>query len=133
MSKSNENRLDDLQNLEPSLEEFRASVVDGLSSPQKTLPCKFLYDERGSQIFDDICDLPEYYPTRTERRILERHARDIAAGIDAMTDGLWLGMYLSGDPVDLKQPMRLAAMYLAAAFPAHAEQFRKGFGVTPKG
>lgn len=79
MSKSNENRLDDLQNLEPSLEEFRASVVDGLSSPQKTLPCKFLYDERGSQIFDDICDLPEYYPTRTERRILERHARDIAA------------------------------------------------------
>ncbi|WP_422032705.1 TetR family transcriptional regulator C-terminal domain-containing protein [Roseovarius sp.] len=60
-------------------------------------------------------------------------ASDIAAGIDAMTDGLWLGMYLSGDPVDLKQPMRLAAMYLSAAFPAHAEQFRKGFGVTPKG
>ncbi|KZY39518.1 hypothetical protein A3731_01745 [Roseovarius sp. HI0049] len=56
-------------------------------------------------------------------------AADIAAGIDAMTDGLWLGMYLSGDPVDLKQPMRLAAMYLSAAFPAHAEQFRKGFGV----
>lgn len=60
-------------------------------------------------------------------------ASDIAAGIDAMTDGLWLGMYLSGDPVDLKQPMRLAAMYLSAAFPTHADQFRKGFGVTPKG
>lgn len=78
MSKRSENRLADLQDLEPSLEEFRTSVVEGLSSPQKTLPCKFLYDERGSQIFDDICDLPEYYPTRTERRILERHARDIA-------------------------------------------------------
>ena len=79
MSKSRENRLQDVQNLEPTLEEFRAGVTDGLSSPQKTLPCKFFYDERGSQIFDDICDLPEYYPTRTERRILERHARDIAA------------------------------------------------------
>lgn len=56
-------------------------------------------------------------------------ADDIAAGIDAMTDGLWLGMYLSGDPVDLEQPMRLAAMYLAAAFPGHAEAFRKSFGV----
>ena len=78
MSKRSENRLADLQDLEPSLDEFRTSVVDGLSSPQKTLPCKFLYDERGSQIFDDICDLPEYYPTRTERRILERHALDIA-------------------------------------------------------
>ncbi|MEQ8267348.1 MAG: L-histidine N(alpha)-methyltransferase [Parvibaculum sp.] len=79
MSKSNENRLEELQDLEPSVEEFRASVVDGLSSPRKTLPCKFFYDRRGSQIFDAICDLPEYYPTRTERLILERHARDIAA------------------------------------------------------
>ncbi|MEQ9240822.1 MAG: transcriptional regulator BetI [Roseovarius indicus] len=56
-------------------------------------------------------------------------ADDIAAGIDAMTDGLWLAMYLSSAPVDYKQPMRLAAMYLASAFPAHAETFRKGFGV----
>ena len=79
MSKSSETRLEELQDLEPSVAEFRASVVEGLSAPQKTLPCKFLYDRRGSQIFDDICDLPEYYPTRTERRILERHARDIAA------------------------------------------------------
>lgn len=79
MSKSNENRLEELQDLEPSVEEFHASVIAGLSSPQKTLPCKFLYDRRGSQIFDAICDLPEYYPTRTERLILERHARDIAA------------------------------------------------------
>lgn len=79
MNKSSENSLEELQDLEPSLEEFRASVIEGLSSPRKTLPCKFLYDRRGSQIFDAICDLPEYYPTRTERRILERHARDIAA------------------------------------------------------
>ena len=78
MSKSRESRLEALQNLEPSVEEFRAGVIEGLSEPRKTLPCKFFYDERGSQIFDEICNLPEYYPTRTERRILERHARDIA-------------------------------------------------------
>ncbi|ABS63811.1 conserved hypothetical protein [Parvibaculum lavamentivorans DS-1] len=79
MSKSSETKLEELQDLEPSLEEFRASVIEGLSASRKTLPCKFLYDRRGSQIFDDICDLPEYYPTRTERQILEQHARDIAA------------------------------------------------------
>ncbi len=79
MSETGENRLEELQNLEPSVAEFHASVIDGLSAPRKTLPCKFLYDERGSQIFDKICELPEYYPTRTERHILERHARDIAA------------------------------------------------------
>lgn len=79
MSKTKESRLEELQDLEPSVDEFRTTVIEGLSEPQKTLPCKFLYDERGSQIFDDICDLPEYYPTRTERFILERHARDIAA------------------------------------------------------
>ena len=79
MSETGENRLEELQNLEPSVAEFHASVIDGLSALQKTLPCKFLYDERGSQIFDNICELPEYYPTRTERHILERHALDIAA------------------------------------------------------
>ncbi|MEX0838327.1 MAG: L-histidine N(alpha)-methyltransferase [Parvibaculum sp.] len=78
MSKSTETGLAELQDLEPSLEEFRASVVEGLSGPEKTLPCKFLYDRHGSRLFDDICNLPEYYPTRTERQILERYAHDIA-------------------------------------------------------
>lgn len=78
MSKSSETRLEELQDLEPSTEEFFAHVVEGLSASQKTLPCKFFYDRRGSQIFDAICDLPEYYPTRTERGILEQRASDIA-------------------------------------------------------
>lgn len=72
-------RIEALQDLEPTVEEFHASVIEGLSAPQKTLPCKFFYDERGSQLFDEICELPEYYPTRTELGILERHAGDIAA------------------------------------------------------
>lgn len=81
MSKSRESRLEELQDLEPSLEEFGLEVVQGLSESQKTLPCKFLYDRRGSEIFDRICDLPEYYPTRTELHILQRYAGDIAASL----------------------------------------------------
>lgn len=56
-------------------------------------------------------------------------ADDIATGIDAMTDGLWLAIYLANQPHNLAQPMRLAASYLSSAFPAHAEVFRTGFGV----
>lgn len=60
------------------LAEFRADVLAGLSQPRKTLPCKYLYDERGSRLFDRICELPEYYPTRTEVSILRRHASEMA-------------------------------------------------------
>lgn len=56
-------------------------------------------------------------------------AGDIATGLDAMTDGLWLAIYLANQPSELEQPMRLAASYLASAFPDHAEVFRKGFGI----
>ena len=51
-----------------------AAVADGLRMPRKQLPCRFFYDEAGSELFERICDLPEYYPTRTERAILTRHA-----------------------------------------------------------
>ena len=52
-------------------------VLDGLTRPLKELPSKHLYDARGSRLFDAICELPEYYQTRTERLILETHADDI--------------------------------------------------------
>jgi len=63
------------------LTRFRADVLAGLSAPAKTLPCKYLYDDRGSRLFDQICDLPEYYPTRTELGILRRHVGDMAAAL----------------------------------------------------
>jgi L-histidine Nalpha-methyltransferase len=53
-------------------------VLDGLTRPFKELPPKHLYDTRGSELFDQICDLPEYYPTRTERAILAKYAHLIA-------------------------------------------------------
>jgi L-histidine N-alpha-methyltransferase len=49
-------------------------VLDGLTRPLKELPPKHFYDARGSELFDAICELPEYYQTRTERLILERFA-----------------------------------------------------------
>ncbi len=52
-------------------------VLDGLTRPLKELPPKHLYDARGSELFDAICELPEYYQTRTERLILETRAREI--------------------------------------------------------
>ena len=56
-----------------------ADVVAGLESTPKTLPCKYFYDAAGSALFERICETPEYYPTRTERGILTKHAPDIAA------------------------------------------------------
>lgn len=57
---------------------FRADVLAGLSASHRAIPARWLYDHTGSQLFEDITRLPEYYPTRTERAILARHAADIA-------------------------------------------------------
>ena len=59
-------------------EEFRRAVLGGLSRRPRAIPAKFLYDARGSALFDEICELPEYYLTRTETKILKERARDIA-------------------------------------------------------
>lgn len=66
---------------EPEPADFMAAVIAGLSQAHKAIPCRFLYDDRGSALFDRICELPEYYPTRTEMGILERHAPAIAQAI----------------------------------------------------
>ena len=60
---------------------FRQDVLAGLSRPAKAIPAKWLYDARGSALFDEICRTPEYYPTRTEEGILRRHGAEMAAAI----------------------------------------------------
>jgi len=67
--------------LEPVNADFLAEVVGGLSSSPRTLPCKFFYDERGADLFQEICELPEYYITRTETELLRRSAPEIAESI----------------------------------------------------
>jgi L-histidine Nalpha-methyltransferase len=59
-------------------------VLDGLTRPFKELPPKHFYDSRGAELFDRICELPEYYPTRTERAILDAEAREIAQSTGAV-------------------------------------------------
>jgi len=63
--------------------EFAAAVFEGLSRPKKSLPCRFFYDARGSELFEEITRLPEYYPTRTEAQILNTHADEMVEGFAA--------------------------------------------------
>ncbi len=73
------------------LDRFRDDVLHGLARPRKDLPCKYLYDERGSGLFDEICGLDEYYLTRTELAILERHAGEMAEAIGPDCELIELG------------------------------------------
>lgn len=68
-----------LIDLAPPAADLRADALAGLSAPQKYLPCKYLYDDLGSWLFEQICELPEYYPTRTELAITRAHAAELAA------------------------------------------------------
>ncbi|TFI57071.1 L-histidine N(alpha)-methyltransferase [Sphingomonas parva] len=61
-----------------TLSAFGEAVLAGLSQPQKTVPARFFYDRRGSELFEAITKLPEYYPTRTEIALLRAHGPDIA-------------------------------------------------------
>lgn len=63
---------------EQLFEEELAEILRGLSAPQKRISPKYFYDQRGSELFDAICDLPEYYPTRTEHKIMTAHLPEIA-------------------------------------------------------
>jgi len=62
-----------------TLDSLAADVRHGLGLPLKELPPKYFYDARGSELFEEITTLPEYYPTRSERALLNRHAPEIAA------------------------------------------------------
>lgn len=65
----------------PASESFREAVLTGLRRPQKVIPSKFLYDARGSRLFEKICELDEYYPTRTEIAIMREHVGEMAEAL----------------------------------------------------
>ena len=73
---------------------FGEEVANGLSAAAKHLPCRFLYDEPGSRLFEQICAAPEYYPTRTEHAILQSAAHDI---VDAVGADVALSEFGSGN------------------------------------
>ncbi len=125
-----DSHLDEAQ--ERSLAE---DVLDGLTRPLKELPPKHFYDARGAELFDQICELPEYYPTRTERSILEQRAGELAeltgavelvelgSGTAAKTRVLLDALYEAGTlsryvPVDVTESMvRACASELIEEYP----------------
>lgn len=71
----------DITDLAPSVDDIAGDVLRGLSARPKTLPSKYFYDRRGSELFEAITRQPEYYPTRIELAMLEDHGPGIAAAV----------------------------------------------------
>jgi len=67
-----------LRDFGPEASDFRRDVLAGLRRSPRSIPSKYLYDERGSELFERICELQEYYPTRTELAITRKHLAEIA-------------------------------------------------------
>ena len=122
-----------LTDLCPETDTFLDEVRDGLQQPQKAIPAKFFYDVRGSQLFDQITELPEYYLTRTEMGIMQRFVGEMVERIGPRT---LLVEYGSGSslktrilldhltdpagyvPIDIsKEHLLRSAATLAAAYP----------------
>lgn len=121
--------------LSPAAAGMLAEIRDGLSRPQKELPPKYFYDERGSGLFEEITQLPEYYLTRTERALLQRWMPEwigrlrprslveLGAGsaektrivLDAIRDAVGSAAYV---PVDVSADfLEAAALRLSAEYP----------------
>jgi len=124
------------ETLTPAAAGMLAELRDGLSRPQKELPPKYFYDERGSELFEEITRLPEYYLTRTERALLERWMPawigrlrpralvELGAGsaektrivLDAIVAAAGAAVYV---PVDVSADfLEATALRLTAAYPA---------------
>ncbi|GMM92882.1 L-histidine N(alpha)-methyltransferase [Qipengyuania sp. MTN3-11] len=91
---------------------FRADVLDGLRQKQKAIPARWLYDDAGSELFEDITRIPAYYPTRAETEILTERGEEFAAEIGA---GRTVVEFGSGSSV--KTPLLLRAIDPAAYVP----------------
>src|SRR5437764_14211015 len=96
----------------PESADFLADVIAGLSSDPRTLPCKYFYDARGAALFQKICELPEYYITRTEIDILDRHRREIAAHLGTNIQLIGLGTGAGTKTRILIEALEKAAVYI---------------------
>lgn len=91
---------------------FELDVLSGLSQSPKRLHCKHLYDQRGSQLFDRICELPEYYPTRTELAIMDEYADQMTEQVGEDAVLVELGSGSSQKTRVLLDHLRAPAAYL---------------------
>src|SRR5262249_45580692 len=98
----------------PEVTEFEFDVLEGLRAVPKSVPAKYFYDAAGSHLFERITELPEYYPTRCEMRILRRQAGEIAKLIP---QGAALVEFGSGSSKKARILLKAAAPKLAAYVP----------------
>lgn len=121
-----------LIDLQPAVGRFLDDVLSGLARSPKALSPKYFYDARGSELFEAICELPEYYPTRTELRLMRDHAADMAgqlgegclliefgSGAGIKTEALLRTLHPAAYvPVDIAaDALQASTARLAAAFP----------------
>ena len=122
----------ELQDEHPGEATMLEEVQEGLSRAQKRLPSKYFYDAYGSQLFDQICELPEYYPTRTELAIMRQHVWEMALLIGERALLVELGSGSSLKTVSLLErlrdplayvPVDISREHLAAAAQRLSERF----------
>jgi dimethylhistidine N-methyltransferase len=117
--------------LDPGSQSFLDDVLAGLSLPQKAIPPKYFYDERGSQLFEAICELDEYYPTRTELAIMRECVDELAALLGPDTELVEFGsgasiktrILIERTRPSLYVPIDIAEIALRDAAEALAERF----------
>ncbi|GGD47320.1 L-histidine N(alpha)-methyltransferase [Erythrobacter arachoides] len=91
---------------------FRADVLNGLAEPQKAIPARWFYDDRGSELFEDITRVEEYYPTRSETEILRSRGEDFAQMV-----GPGRAVVEFGSGSSVKTPLLLSAIDPGAYVP----------------
>ena len=101
--------LETVERVDPA---FREDVLAGLSAPTPAVPARWLYDRRGSELFDEITRLPSYYPTATETALLKEILPDVASRIPRGTAVVEFG---AGSAT--KTPLLLEAIHPAAYVP----------------
>lgn len=118
----------------------REELIAGLTAPQACIPCKYFYDSLGSQLFEAITNLPEYYPTRSEAAIFSRHGGDIARAVQTGRVLIDLGAgncEKSASLFGTLKPAQYVAVDISAAYLETAlERLRKeypGIGMTGLG
>src|SRR6059036_1751843 len=96
----------------PESSDFISDAIAGLSSNPRTLPCKYFYDERGAALFQKICELPEYYITRTEIDILDRNRTEIASHLGPNIGLIGLGTGAGTKTRILIESLKNPAVYI---------------------
>src|SRR4029077_15302371 len=114
----------------PAIPDLLSDVIAGLSSDPRTLPCKYFYDEQGAALFQKICELPEYYVTRTEIDILDRRRAEIASQLGPNIELIGLGTGAGTKTRVLVEALEKPAVYIPVDI--SEKQLRKSAAVFRK-